>query len=192
MNGKISFVWWLVLLIMLSSLAGCVQNATNLAPTPHAMETSTLSSESNGTPGVTMAVPTPTYSTAPTDRELDQICRITITYFFSVDKSFDIKAVRNLFVPTRQYFADTIIQRQTPLFLLELIPANEMWQKDHPSEPIPQFMLPEKSNQYVYYAEFTGTYAPNSTEVAPYPNSMLLIMESQGQNDCKIENYGWG
>jgi hypothetical protein len=114
-----------------------------------------------------VVVPTPTYSTAPTDGELDQACRITITYFFSVDKRFEINAVRNLFVPSRQYFADTIVQRQTPLILLQILPASEMWQKKHPNESIPQFMLPEKSNQYVYFVEYTGTYAPNSTQVAP-------------------------
>jgi hypothetical protein len=171
-------------------VSACSQNETNLTPTTHNTEAPIL--ESKGTLSVTKVASTPTFSTVPTDAELDQTCRITITYFFSVDKSFDIKAIRNLFVPTRQYFADTIVQRQTPLFLLQLIPASEMWQKDHPSEPIPQFMLPVKSNQYIYYAEFSGAYVSNSTEVAPYPNSMLLIMESQEQYDCKIENYGWG
>ena len=136
--------------------------------------------------------PTPTFSTAPIDPELDQTCRIAITYFFSVDRTFDIKAVRNLFVPSRQYFADTIIQRLSPLLLLQILPASEMWQKEHPNESMPAFMLPEKKDQYIYFAEYTGTYAPNSTEIAPYPTSMLVIVESQGTYDCKIENYGWG
>ena len=136
--------------------------------------------------------PTPIFSTAPIDPELDQTCRVTITYFFSVDKTFDIEAVRTLFVPTRLYFADAILQRQTPLLILQIVPASEMWQKKHLNEPIPKFMLPEKKNQFIYFAEYTGTYAPNSTEIAPYPTSMLVIVESQGPYDCKIENYGWG
>ena len=138
------------------------------------------------------ATPTPIFSTAPINPELDQTCRVTITYFFSVDKTFDIESVRTLFVPTRLYFADAIIQRQTPLMILQILPASEMWQKKYPNEPIPKFMLPEKKDQFIYFAEYTGTYAPNSTEIAPYPTSMLVIVESQGPYDCKTENYGWG
>src|SRR5215211_3621797 len=81
---------------------------------------------------------TPIFSTAPIDPELDQTCRVTITFFFSVDKTFDIEAVRTLFVPTRLYFADAIIQRQTPLMILQILPASEMWQKKHLNEPIPK------------------------------------------------------
>lgn len=172
-------------------LLSCAQIVTNSTPPSHP-EIATPFSESTGTLGLKMPISTPTYSTAPTDTELDQTCRITITYFFNVDKNFDIKAVRNLFVPSRQYFADSIIQRQTPLLVLEVLPASEWWQQNHPNESIPLYMQPKTKNQYVYYAKYTGIYAPNTTQIAPYPDSMLITVESQGARDCKIENYGWG
>ena len=151
------------------------------------------SSQSSLTPELTSASsPTQSASTIPKDPELDQTCRTTITYFFSVDKSFKIEAVRNLFVASRQDLADAVIQRQSPLMVLQILPADEMWRKDHPEDAIPPFMLPEKENQYIYFVEYTGTYASNATEVVPYPRSMLVIVESTGPDDCKIENYGWG
>lgn len=123
---------------LLIFLSACTQNATNSTPTPHNTEIAISSVAPNGTLSVTAVVPTPTYSTAPADAELDQICRITITYFFSVDKSFEINVVRNLFVPSKQGFADFLVQRQSPLILLQILPANEMWQKYHPNESIPK------------------------------------------------------
>lgn len=180
------------LLSLILLLVACTHNMISPTPISYKSSTPTPSPMLNQISNKLVTSETSTYSTIPNDADLDQTCRITITYFFSVDKSFDIEAVRNLFVPSRQDLADSIMQRQAPLLLLEVRSASEWWQQNHPNELIPAYMQPETKNQYVYYAKYTGTYAPETTEIAPYPNAMLIIVESRGQYDCKIVNYGWG
>jgi hypothetical protein len=146
-------------------------------------------------PAVLPAIPEltkPPYSSAPQDEILDETCRVTINFFFSFKKGFDIHPYRDLFVPSSQPPANSINPPLEALTILTLFPASEWWQRNFPATPIPPIFLPEGPNEYTYYVEFAGHYGPYETPAYIYPDFMTMTMVADGRYSCKIKNHGKG
>jgi hypothetical protein len=191
--GLLKTVCSLAILVTACTPAMAPQTSTN---SPMPVEITPVESF---TPSVDAAISpiielTSTYSSAPKDETVDQLCRLTINHFFNFRKGFDVDQYRKLFFPYRADFEDayTANPPTQPRTILVLIPASEWWQKRFPATPIPGALLPEGPDEYTYYVEFTGYYESDETPVYTYPNSMTMIMISSGPDSCKIKNYGKG
>ena len=134
------------------------------------------------------------YSSAPQDGTLDMTCRITINFFFDFKKGSDVEAYRKLFSPGAGSLADAYIahppaQART---ILVLMPASQWWRERNPATPIPGALLPEGPNEYTYIVEYTGYYDSDETPFYAYPDTITMIMVSDGPYSCTIINYGKG
>lgn len=145
-----------------------------------------------GSPLPPYKTPTLVYS-APQDKTLDTICRITINSFFSYKLGDDPVAYRDLFTPSSQNRADSYTPPQEGRILLELMPASQEWYRDFPGTLMPGAIIPEAPNEYIYYVEFTSkNAAPNATPAYFPADFITMTMVADGTNSCKIENYGKG
>ena len=199
----LSIIWSMILL-----LTACNQTETNQAPGPIFVPSQTYEITPTQTPTAkkmmppqfvtdipsTTPGPTSTFiSSAPKDAVLDETCRMTINFFFSYKRGMDSKAFRNLFVTSSQYLADSYKPLTEARILLKLMPASQEWQQDFPGTPMPGAIIPEESDEYIYYVEFTGHYGPNETPVAYYyPDFWTIHMIAKGPDSCKIKSYGKG
>ena len=190
-NLYVSFSPFLCCAILL--FAACSSIGKNQAPSPILISTQTQVTSTIAPTSIAIIPSTATsYRSAPDDGSLDTACRITIDLFFSYKQGFRIESYRSLFVPSSQYLADSVTPPAEALILLKLMPASEEWEQDFPGTPIPGAILPEQANEYVYYAEFTYHYEPDTTPVFTFPDFMTLYMIADGPNSCKIKSYGKG
>jgi hypothetical protein len=197
MQKASKYVCHLLLLYSLAALVtACGSAVTTEWPVISSTAVHTVTAEST-TPTIQSVFPVvtaltkPPYSSAPEDGTLDLTCRITINFFFSFKKGFDIQAYRDLFIPSKQPPLN-INPPLESLTILLLMPASEWWQKNYPATPIPPIFLPEAPNEYTYYVEYTGHYEPYETPFYTYPDFMTMVMVADGRYSCKIKTYGKG
>jgi hypothetical protein len=184
-GGIYSFIGCAGLFMVACVPTGKTVNST-VARTPPAIKTTPPSSTSSSI-----------YSSAPQDEVLDLDCRITINFFFSFKQGDSIDAYRNLFLSSSKHLADSRKPPLEALILLELMPASQWWQENYPATPMPNSIIPEKPDEYIYFAKFTGHYEPNETPAHWYPDSMTFTMvaggsSADGTDSCKIKGYGHG
>lgn len=188
----LSIVFCLSVLVV----ASCSPVATNNPPTPIPSPSQTLVNQAlppSATNKPISASPssTPDYYSAPRDEALDTACRITINLFFNYKG--DAQSYRNLFTKDAQYLADGFKPSPDAAIILELMPATEEWIRDFPATPIPDIIIPGKSNEYIYYVKLTSLndQTDDPSDYFP-PTSMNVIMVADGPNSCKVANYGQG
>jgi hypothetical protein len=132
------------------------------------------------------------YLSVPQDNTLDASCRITINFFFSYHQGDSLEAYRGLFVSASRDLADSRKPPTDAWTLLELSPASQWWQRNHPATPMPKTLLPDEPNEYFYFVKFTGHYEAGTTPAYWFPDTLIFTMITEGSDTCKIKAYGKG